>query len=259
MVVIYMQVAAKTSFSAFENSEVYACFIPTGQKCEYYVKMHVDDPERPDYMVGSVGKPHGTPEQFRLLLPIPLAVGNRGTIINLTNFAIKSRFPTFVAKNVNVDGYNVIAPYYGAPTFRVGRLVAIVWLPKPAGATEVDHLDGDPSNDNLDNLEWVSHSVNLRRGRHSRPQAWDPEDQVLMVHEGYKPLLTHPSKVASIANSQNISHVLRRGTRRSVNGWYLCMNPSRADALTFVSDLPFADVSLYLEAVEGLFDDIGIS
>lgn len=48
MVVIYMQIAAKTSLTDFENSSVRACFVPAAQVSEYMVKMHADDPERSD-------------------------------------------------------------------------------------------------------------------------------------------------------------------------------------------------------------------
>lgn len=253
-----MQIAAQTTLNDFANSNVLKCFVPTAKADEYYVTMHADDPERPDYMVGSIGNLHGTPERFRLLLPTPLAAGNRGTIINLTSSAIKSPFPTFVAKQLNVDGYNVISHYFGAPSFRVGRLVAIAWLPRPAGATEVDHLDGNPANDDLDNLEWVTHSVNLQRGRHSKPKEWASEDLVLMVHEGDEPMLVHPSKVTHITGSRNTSHALRRGTRRSIKGWYLCLNPTLADARDFVATLPFEDTGYYVAAVEELFDILNI-
>ena len=253
-----MQAIAETSFATFQNSNVYGCFVPAKQDGTYFVKMRADDPECPAYMLGSIGDAHGESELFRLLLPIPLAVGNRGTIITLSNAAIKHPYPTFVTKRTNVDGYNVIPRHYRAPTFRVGRLVAIAWLPKPAEATEVDHLNGDPANDNLDNLEWVTPSVNLRRGRHSKHKSWAPDDFVLMFHEGCDPLLIHPSKVTGIVHSRNASHVLRRGTRRSINGWYPCLNPSREEAMAFAENLPFEDVSVYVDAVETLFDSLGI-
>lgn len=44
----------------------------------------------------------------------------------------------------------------------VHRLVAATYL-GPSELT-VDHLDGDKSNNNLDNLEYVSNTVNIRRG-----------------------------------------------------------------------------------------------
>lgn len=254
-----MKPVAETSVEDFENSNVSACFVPTEEEGTYTVKGHSNHPERPAYMIGSVGNPHGDPELFRLLLPVPLAVGNRGTIITLSNAAIRHPYPTFIAKSTNVDGYHVIPRHYGAPSYRVGRLLAIAWLPRPDGTSEVDHVDGDPANDTLDNLEWVTHSINLKRGRHSRPRRWAPDDYVLMIHEGCDPILVHPSMVASISGSRNASHIFRRGTRRSMNGWYPYLNPSRDEALAFVESLPLEDVSAYVEAVKNLFDSMGLN
>jgi hypothetical protein len=36
-------------------------------------------------------------------------------------------------------------------------------LPRPAGYNEVDHKDDNPLNNNIENLEWVPHSENIRR------------------------------------------------------------------------------------------------
>lgn len=254
-----MRIAAETSFEDFEDSNVSACFIPTDNENEYYLKLHADHPERPAYLVGSAGNTHGVPELFRLLLPIPLAVGNKSTIVNLTNSAIRAPYPVFVTQRKNVDGYHVIPPYFGAPSFRVGRLMGLTWLPRPTGTTEIDHIDGDPANDELYNLEWVTHGENLRRGRHSKHYHWDDSDYVLMVREGDVPKLVHPLKVASITGSSNQSHIFRRGTRRSAKGWYLCLNPSREEALNFVDNLPFEDTSPYVAAVEKLLDLAKIS
>ena len=48
-------------------------------------------------------------------------------------------------------------------TIEVHRLVAMAWLEKPEGATEIDHIDGNKDNNCVDNLEWVSHSENMQR------------------------------------------------------------------------------------------------
>ena len=254
-----MGLVKNTNFEEFENSVVSACFVPAdfdGQS--YYVKIQADVPNLPAYRLGSVGDSHGTPELFRLLLPTPLAVGNRGRILSLSNNAIKHQHPSFVAIYRKTDGYNIIPAFYGAPSTNVDWLVATAWLPRPAGATDVDHLDGNPANDALENLEWVTHSQNLRRGRHSRHQNWEPEDQVLMIHEGFAPRLVHPSVVTAIIDSWNGSHVLRRGTRKSANGRYMCLNPTRADAMNFIKNLPFHDTMHCMAAVIELLDSLGI-
>lgn len=43
------------------------------------------------------------------------------------------------------------------------RLVALAFLGQPPTAKhEVNHIDGDPSNDRIENLEWVTHTENVR-------------------------------------------------------------------------------------------------
>lgn len=42
----------------------------------------------------------------------------------------------------------------------VHRLVAETWIPNPLGLKYVNHKDGDKSNNNCDNLEWVTASEN---------------------------------------------------------------------------------------------------
>ena len=41
---------------------------------------------------------------------------------------------------------------------RVHRLVAKAFIPNPDNRTEIDHIDGDPSNNRVDNLRWSTRS-----------------------------------------------------------------------------------------------------
>jgi hypothetical protein len=44
----------------------------------------------------------------------------------------------------------------------VHRLVALSYIPNPDDKKQVNHIDGNPLNNNIENLEWVSHRENMR-------------------------------------------------------------------------------------------------
>ena len=62
--------------------------------------------------------------------------------------------------------------------FGVHTLVAGAWLGEPKDGQEVDHIDHEPSNNNVDNLRWVTHKENMANAR--RPQrkvkCWDTQE-----------------------------------------------------------------------------------
>lgn len=50
----------------------------------------------------------------------------------------------------------------GKRIWRINRLVATVFLPNPDNLPEVNHLDGDPLNNHVNNLEWCTRSQNMK-------------------------------------------------------------------------------------------------
>lgn len=72
-----------------------------------------------------------------------------------------------ILRQTNVSGnYKKVDLYnkYGYKTVLVHRLVAQAFLPNPNNLPEVNHRDEDPSNNNVDNLEWITHKDNMNYG-----------------------------------------------------------------------------------------------
>ena len=77
------------------------------------------------------------------------------------------------------------------------RLLAEAFIPNPENLHEVNHIDGDKTNYNLSNLEWVTRSENIlhafRNGLHKpicgskNPLAKLTEDDVRYIRSHYKP------------------------------------------------------------------------
>jgi hypothetical protein len=66
------------------------------------------------------------------------------------------------------NGYDAVSIYIdkvGAKV-KVHRIVAETFIPNPMGLTTVNHINGDKKDNKVSNLEWLSHSDNMKH-------AWD--------------------------------------------------------------------------------------
>lgn len=61
----------------------------------------------------------------------------------------------------------------------IHRLVALVYCDKPDGATDVDHIDHNKTNNNYKNLRWVSHKENIHHSYEIMPQTRNFRECVL--------------------------------------------------------------------------------
>ena len=59
----------------------------------------------------------------------------------------------------NRFGYYIV--HINGKTYYVHRLLAITYIENPENKKEIDHIDGNPSNNSLDNLRWATHKENL--------------------------------------------------------------------------------------------------
>jgi hypothetical protein len=68
----------------------------------------------------------------------------------------------FLKNQINSYGYFTIGLSGGEVRkfFKIHRLVAIHYISNPENKPEVNHIDGDKSNNNIENLEWTTRSEN---------------------------------------------------------------------------------------------------
>lgn len=104
-------------------------------------------------------------EVFRVSYPDE---GNRG----------KYSLPHKLTPKLDKHGYHKVTLSVNHKLYyrTVHRLVAETFIPNPCGLPQVNHKDGDKTNNSVDNLEWVSprdnvnhaHSMGLHKGNCTR-------------------------------------------------------------------------------------------
>lgn len=65
--------------------------------------------------------------------------------------------------SVDPKGYNRLSICMNGKmsTIKIHRIVAILFIENPHNLPEVNHIDGNKKNNNVSNLEWVSHCSNM--------------------------------------------------------------------------------------------------
>ena len=68
----------------------------------------------------------------------------------------------FMKTHVDTNGYPKISISNKGirKTCKIHRLVAYYFIPNPENKPQVDHIDGNPQNNSIENLRWCDHSQN---------------------------------------------------------------------------------------------------
>lgn len=92
------------------------------------------------YQVSNLGRVKSFPRKFT----------HKGDVIILPHRSDKGYLYVTLSKNGRTKH------------FQVHRLVADAFINNPKNKSQVNHLDGNPSNNNVDNLEWATAQENIR-------------------------------------------------------------------------------------------------
>ena len=84
------------------------------------------------------------------------AVSNLGYVVSTKH----TRTERYLYGNKTSGGYHRLT--LDGKYASLHRLVATAFLPNPDGKREVNHIDGDKTNNRVDNLEWVTSSENKK-------------------------------------------------------------------------------------------------
>ena len=108
----------------------------------------------------------------------------------------------------------------------VHRLVAHCYLPNPDNKPEVNHKDGDKSNNYVSNLEWVTTKENVAhayetqlRSNRSGPNAPNAKltpDLIVKIHK----LLGDGVRQVDIAKEVRVGQALISQVKRKTRSWY---------------------------------------
>ena len=160
-------------------------------------------------------------EQWKPIVENPAwgMVSNHGRVMGVRG-KIRTTFQTkFGYWRVGFEG--------GRFTRMVHRLVAEAFIDRNAGTEEINHKDGDKSNNSVENLEWVtkkenirhSYDLGLREGKGSHRKAILKPEHRPIILEKISCGMTQREIAAEFGVSQPALNVFLRGRKTNHFAW----------------------------------------
>jgi hypothetical protein len=142
-------------------------------------------------------------------------ISNLGNIKNIKN-------GKFLTPFLNKNGYLTYTFCQNGvkKTFRIHRLVALYFIPNPNNLPYVNHMDGDKTNNRVENLEWCTAKENDNHARKTGLK--NQEKPIIAENIETKEIITFKSVTEAGAilgiNKGTISKVLK-GKRNQTHGY----------------------------------------
>lgn len=112
--------------------------------------------------------------------------------------------------------------YHKGKKYYIHRLVAEAFIPNPHGKEEVNHIDSNPNNNAISNLEWVSSSENTKHAVYKgKLSAWGNKAKPIEAREidtGRIIRFATISEAERAIGSKHITNVLK-GKRHQCKGY----------------------------------------
>lgn len=107
-------------------------------------------------------------------------ITNKGEVISH-----KYKTPKKLATWYQKSGYENIKLSKDGKTYHklIHRMVAEAFIPNPSNLPEVNHIDKNPKNNNLENLEWCDRKYNLEQSYETMSQVRNFKECVLVKEE----------------------------------------------------------------------------
>lgn len=117
-------------------------------------------------------------------------ITKKGVICSLYKEGI-SKEKRIIRQHKDKDGYLIVglSKRGESHTCKVHRLVAITFIPNPQNKPQVNHKDGNKTNNCVDNLEWITSKENIIHSRKNKLQETDYEQLALLHKNNMKPIL----------------------------------------------------------------------
>lgn len=102
-------------------------------------------------------------EKIITIKEVNYIVSSDGKVYSTNNVG-RAKYHQEISQRKNKDGYMqiTVGRTGNRSQYRVHRIVAEAFIPNPDNLPEVNHKDNDRTNNRVDNLEWCTHTYNIK-------------------------------------------------------------------------------------------------